>query len=528
MDKNAFTHDATPTWSGFLYQGRVAVYLALEKIISLDAEDIEQYALEMENCEDIAIIRTIDSVEQYISIHQVKHENSETLNGYKKPLVQLMLEKGYCESHRYGKPEAYLHTSKGVKVTEEELDQQLSSWKDVFKQCYGALEKVHEQEEQIEASDVEKLLELLGNSKNTILLNRTEYRKRYEAVEKSGEAWKKTSGIEKVKELQQAIEELMEYMDQQLGIGAINSEVTIYKYDDGKSYCDNGKMYDQIIKKVKQIKGMGCVYTEEQYGFLVDKLINLVDKKVVACHESIQSSTIIERKIGLDEFKVILDEMIEKSDKVANIATLKRCYGEEVQKYCLWCNKKQQEDECWTNCLVYNWGYETIQVADDEFMRFCYYLNPECEKKITDRQCIYGLLNRDGLQETVFRALCEVAQNRFLNNGKDGHIKVYHGKDVAFLTAISNGRVDQIVAEIETAVMKRKQENFSIITLFDADQLVTTRINAPSNAWDNSYIKLESEQAKEIVSDSDWHKQENSIYVAKRPEFITINDLLEE
>ena len=122
MDKNAFTHDATPTWSGFLYQGRVAVYLALEKIISLDAEDIEQYALEMENCEDIAIIRTIDSVEQYISIHQVKHENSETLYGYKKPLVQLMLEKGYCESHRYGKPEAYLHTSKGVKVTEEELD----------------------------------------------------------------------------------------------------------------------------------------------------------------------------------------------------------------------------------------------------------------------------------------------------------------------------------------------------------------------------------------------------------------------
>ena len=66
-------------------------------------------------------------------------------------------------------------------------------------------------------------------------------------------------------------------------------------------------------------------------------MINLVDKKVVDCHESIQSSTIIERKIGLDEFKVILDETIEKSDKVANIATLKRCYGEGVQKYCQLC-----------------------------------------------------------------------------------------------------------------------------------------------------------------------------------------------
>lgn len=41
-----------------------------------------------------------------------------------------------------------------------------------------------------------------------------------------------------------------------------------------------------------------CEYTEEQYGFLTDKQINFVDKKVVDCHESIQSSTIIERKIG--------------------------------------------------------------------------------------------------------------------------------------------------------------------------------------------------------------------------------------
>lgn len=41
----------------------------------------------------------------------------------------------------------------------------------------------------------------------------------------------KTSGIEQV-------EELMEFMNQQLWIGAINSEVTIYKYDDGRCYQD--------------------------------------------------------------------------------------------------------------------------------------------------------------------------------------------------------------------------------------------------------------------------------------------------
>lgn len=30
--ENVFMHDAVPTWSGFLYQGRIAVYLAIKKI----------------------------------------------------------------------------------------------------------------------------------------------------------------------------------------------------------------------------------------------------------------------------------------------------------------------------------------------------------------------------------------------------------------------------------------------------------------------------------------------------------------
>ena len=32
---NIFMHDAVPTWSGFLYQGRIPVYLAVRKINEL-------------------------------------------------------------------------------------------------------------------------------------------------------------------------------------------------------------------------------------------------------------------------------------------------------------------------------------------------------------------------------------------------------------------------------------------------------------------------------------------------------------
>ena len=59
---NTFEHDATPTWSGFIYQGEIAVYLAVKKICELKNQgtDIEaigsEYKLEVEKCEDISII----------------------------------------------------------------------------------------------------------------------------------------------------------------------------------------------------------------------------------------------------------------------------------------------------------------------------------------------------------------------------------------------------------------------------------------------------------------------------------------
>ena len=57
---NIFMHDAVPTWSGFLYQGRIAVYLAVRKINELreagNESEIKKYALEMEKCEDIAVV----------------------------------------------------------------------------------------------------------------------------------------------------------------------------------------------------------------------------------------------------------------------------------------------------------------------------------------------------------------------------------------------------------------------------------------------------------------------------------------
>ena len=71
---NIFMHDAVPTWSGFLYQGRIAAYLAVKKINDLYKSgnecEIKNYKLEMEKCEDIAIICDDGNGRKYQSILQ--------------------------------------------------------------------------------------------------------------------------------------------------------------------------------------------------------------------------------------------------------------------------------------------------------------------------------------------------------------------------------------------------------------------------------------------------------------------------
>ena len=101
MNDNIFIHDAVPTWSGFLYQGQIAVYLAIKKIGELDAankkEDVSYYSIEMEKCEDIAVVYEENGNKQYQSIHQVKNYEKNGIGEYKNPLIQLMLEKGLPE-----------------------------------------------------------------------------------------------------------------------------------------------------------------------------------------------------------------------------------------------------------------------------------------------------------------------------------------------------------------------------------------------------------------------------------------------
>jgi hypothetical protein len=99
-------HDASPTWNGFNYQGKVALYTALTYINNKNI-DTSKYELELEWFEDFSIKDNTN----YISIHQVKAYSQDSLSEYSEALFKLF-EKIACGLA----PKAYLHTWKNINL----------------------------------------------------------------------------------------------------------------------------------------------------------------------------------------------------------------------------------------------------------------------------------------------------------------------------------------------------------------------------------------------------------------------------
>jgi hypothetical protein len=73
--------NATATWSGFSHQCQVGILVSLRHLRSIPESDYDQYFLEYETREDVAIYKfNANGVKEYISVHQVKAYYSQNSN----------------------------------------------------------------------------------------------------------------------------------------------------------------------------------------------------------------------------------------------------------------------------------------------------------------------------------------------------------------------------------------------------------------------------------------------------------------
>lgn len=519
MINNIFIHDAVPTWSGFLYQGQIAVYLAVKKIYELDVsgkkEEADHYAIEMEKCEDIAVVYEEKGCRQYQSIHQTKNQADQSISEYKSPLTQLMLEKGFCKKNGYGVPDAYLHVSRRVSINDgKSFEEKIEEWQSETIKFYETLCDLRRELNQ--GGNTDKILQNLGKCVDSqpIKINRSKYKNTLEKI-------KKDCNEKDLCEAKKGLTKLLLFLEQELYVPEINKDIEIYSYDASKSFSTGTEIFKYIVNYVIKYKCNSGNFTREQYEYIADKMLCFVEKKILERHQLMQEGKEASCSIPLCEFMEILDEGIERYEEEANILTLIRQYDERMEAYCSICRRKA---ECiGKNCRLQQPDSRRNILEKDKFVRLCYNLNPECADAITNRACLSELLNEDGMLDSVFASIKAIPEACFVEKGDKSRFEVMNHEKAAFLTAISSRHGHLTVEKIEKALSVNQD---LIVNVFEADQLVTTQLEKPSSIWDNSCVKI---RKSDLLTDENGEEgEEHSIYVAKKPEFIKAEHLIRE
>jgi hypothetical protein len=105
MDVNCTSpHTAITTWSGFIYQGKVAIYHVLQQIINI--ADYDELVLQLDSLDDFSIL---DISGKIISIHQVKAKKTQYFSGYKDDFKKLE-----SNAVKYDCNNAYFHLALNI------------------------------------------------------------------------------------------------------------------------------------------------------------------------------------------------------------------------------------------------------------------------------------------------------------------------------------------------------------------------------------------------------------------------------
>jgi len=329
-------HSAVPSWSGYVYQGKIALYHVLriiqEKYASDSSFDFSNYSLEVEWQEDFSI----KEGEKYLSIHQVKaYQNGTYYTAYNEAIEDI-----YYKLKKHIAPMGYIHLWHQISYTDT-----VSNFDEL---------KIHNQYSR------EKVKKILKSKKTKWLVNSDKlYHNDF-------------------------------YFHQE-----ILNRTQIYSYCNGKDTCDLDEADKLILQKIEEIYKLNIFnigsLTENQYEYIRFKLYQLLDTHILEIHQQKinKNDTVFFDKI-LDFFKNNYEEYSEeyKHIKVKNFVLSmisKYCDDEEL------CS----ESECKNDCWLYKIEKDLEQLPVKEVYKIVLNATPHYEKFEDLQQednIIYGLI----------------------------------------------------------------------------------------------------------------------------------------
>lgn len=435
LDKDNW--DATNSWSGYNYQGKIALFVVLKKINELISmgkiTEIEKYSVELEWLEDFSILYKGDDGIQYKTIHQVKAKDKHNISDYEDALVKLYYKIVSYKTIEY----AYLHVCKSINYNKEEWN---GNVKGLVQNCnqIKMLQNniISYKKNTMKKEEIEKIYKSGRKSEVNKLIK--EYNREYFANQKIT-----VNNVDRILDkifldLQAQIETSQkDIKDEDI------KKIELYSYPSDNVYCELAEVNDlvkaEIINYWRNTRAEGWKCTDQGFCEMIFLCLQgLIDKHITQRH--IQYNRTTKRSIEFGFIKEMLDsdDSVKRCEEyyLYNIKNKLLMMCDEYHEYCIdeW-DSDEDREVCCKKCEVSAF-YESISgMSEDKIKDLIYAINPNVLKKIDEMNWAdYCIMDR--YKNPFFKGLRDI--NSVFE--KDRNYISYVGKDkkLNLLTAVGN------------------------------------------------------------------------------------------
>lgn len=429
--------DATNSWSGYNYQGNIALFVVLKKLNELismgELDEIEKYSVELEWLEDFSILYKGDAGVQYKTIHQVKAKDKHNISDYEDALVKLYYKIVNYKTIEY----AYLHVCKPIDYNEDEWNDNVKALVLNCSQIKALQNGINSyKSSMMKKEEIEKIYKPGRKSEINKLVK--EYNGKYFANKKIT-----VNNVDRI--LNKILSDLQAQIEtSQKDIKDENiKKIEMYSYPNSNIYCELAEINDliktEIINYWKNIGAEGWKCTDQGFCEMIFLCLQgLIDKHITQRH--IQYNRTTERSIGFNLIKEVLDsdDSVKRCEEyyLYNIKNKLLVMCGEYHEYCMdeW-DSDEEREACCKKCEVSTF-YESISnMNEDKIRDLIHALNPNVLKKIDEMNWAdYCIMDR--YKNPFFKGLRDI--NSTFEKDRDYIAYVGKDKKMNLLTTVGN------------------------------------------------------------------------------------------
>ncbi|EKQ55881.1 MULTISPECIES: ABC-three component system protein [unclassified Clostridium] len=417
--------DASSSWSGYQYQGKITIYIALQLINKCvknpSGMNVGKYFIEVEHREDLAIKKE----NEYISFHQVKARKSDIyMNNYLEAIDKL-----YDEKIKSPNADIFLHTIVNIKDWSEE------KYKDLYKskvdKDMAAINLIEEEKSKLtDAKAIKENNEKIDKIKDAIKYNQSKY-------DESNK---------------------------------INS-IILRKYgakDD--KFCTLGGIKVYIENEIKEY--LSYTNQDEKLGNIdvaYNKLICYMDEYIKKRHAGE-----VKEYFAVKEIKDILDMSYLDRDRLFHLSKIKDIYCSiSIENYCSnFCHKREKCNVEYYECRIYELIEHLVNIDLDDLEKIIMKFNPHVLIKDWEYD-VRSFVEEDGVHFLYQTIISHIDKELFISNDAIKYDKAGLSYLPTTIDVISENRKKSAIETYKKAI---NNNEFLLNELFEDNVFITENL----------------------------------------------------